>query len=101
MSKVLILTVAMFGAANAYCPNGCSGHGTCNNAQGMKDLGGAILVEVVRRSPALLDAKRLADADAERHAKPEPWRKLRDLLDRRAIVTREERVEVLLNQEAS
>ena len=37
MSKVFALTLAMFGSAAAYCPNGCSGDGTCSNGGGMKD----------------------------------------------------------------
>ena len=37
---------------------------------------------------------------AWRHAEPKPRRELRDLLDGRAVVTREERVEVLLDEEA-
>merc|ERR1712028_188971 len=33
----IALTLALAGVAQAYCPNGCSGHGTCSNSAGMKD----------------------------------------------------------------
>jgi hypothetical protein len=37
MFKTIALTLALAGVTQAYCPNGCSGHGTCSNGNGMKD----------------------------------------------------------------
>mmetsp|Transcript_5049 Transcript_5049/g.11507 ORF Transcript_5049/g.11507 Transcript_5049/m.11507 type:complete len:217 (+) Transcript_5049:267-917(+) len=49
---------------------------------------------------AYLDAKRFADANTKRHPEPERRWEARDLLDRRAAIRGEERVEVLLHEEA-
>ena len=62
-------------------------------------LRGNLAVE--RVGPAGLDAEDLAEGDAEGHGEPDADGKVRDLLDRRAAVTGEERVELLLHEEAS
>mmetsp|Transcript_30096 Transcript_30096/g.74160 ORF Transcript_30096/g.74160 Transcript_30096/m.74160 type:complete len:245 (-) Transcript_30096:80-814(-) len=59
-----------------------------------------VVHRLVRVGPALLDAQRLADANAKRHREPQHRRQLGDLLDRGTAVRREERVEVLLDEEA-
>merc|ERR1719201_600523 len=58
------------------------------------------VVRLVRARPADVDAVALDDADAERHREPHERRQVRDLLDRRPAVAREERVELLLDEEA-
>jgi len=50
--------------------------------------------------PAEVDAVALSDADAKRHKKPHEDRQLRDLVDGRSTITGEERVELLLHDEA-
>jgi len=67
---------------------------------GLELLDVLLPVARVRVLPPLLDAQRLADADAERHEEPDGRRQRGDLLDGRATVRREERVEALLHQEA-
>merc|ERR1719261_504689 len=54
----------------------------------------------VELAEAEVDAEGLGGADAARHDGPEPHRQLRDLVNRGAAVGREERVELLLHEEA-
>ena len=53
----------------------------------------------VHLCPALLDAEELGAADADGHRDPEPRGKLRDLVNRGSAGAREERVELLLDNE--
>ena len=34
---VAVLLLGAISATSAYCPNGCSGHGTCQSATNLKD----------------------------------------------------------------
>eukprot|EP00962_Isochrysis_galbana_P001578 scaffold407_cov130-Isochrysis_galbana.AAC.6 len=61
---------------------------------------GLSLASVVERRPALADARELSRADADGQNEPQPRRQLRDLLNGRPTVTREERVELLLDDKA-
>mmetsp|Transcript_43700 Transcript_43700/g.128671 ORF Transcript_43700/g.128671 Transcript_43700/m.128671 type:complete len:388 (+) Transcript_43700:96-1259(+) len=58
------------------------------------------VVGLVRVRPADLKAVRLGHADAKRHGEPHEDGQLRDLVDCRAAVPGEERVELLLHEEA-
>merc|ERR1719353_2468 len=65
-------------------------------AQGLR-RGARLRVELL---PALGDAHLLRAADASKHHTPDPHRELRDLIDGRTAVAREERVDLLLHKKA-
>ena len=60
----------------------------------------SLRLRAVELAEARLDAEGLRRADGTSHDDPEPDRELRDLIDRRAAVAREEGVELLLHEEA-